>query len=151
MGKKKITPACTHISEKKKVVIDTNVFVSAVLFCGKLEIIVQNWKNGAFDFLLSKEVLNEYIRVLQYPKFKLKPKEIKGIIDDELLPYITPIITHSNVKVVKNDPSDDKFFSFAVDGAADLIVSGDMHIISIKKYKGIETLSARTFIERLCN
>ncbi|OGF44831.1 MAG: putative toxin-antitoxin system toxin component, PIN family [Candidatus Firestonebacteria bacterium RIFOXYA2_FULL_40_8] len=146
MGKKEVKPS-DALSYKRKAVIDTNVFVSAILFRGELENIIRNWKNGTFEFLLSKEVLNEYIRVLHYPKFELNAKEIKEIIDDELLPFITPVITHSNVRVVKNDPSDDKFFTLAVDGKADVIVSGDLHILSIKKYREIITQSAVEFAQ----
>lgn len=147
MGKKEIIPS-KSVSNKMKVVLDTSVFISSMLFRGKLGTIVQNWKEGTFDFLLSKEVLSEYIRVLYYPKFKLNEKEIKGIIEEELLPYITPVVTHSNIKVVKNDPSDDKFFALAVDGNADVIVSSDARILSVKKYKGIVTMSAMEFLEK---
>ena len=146
MGKKKIKSPGFG-TNKRKVVLDTNIFISSVLFRGKLEIIARNWKNGAFEFLLSKEVLNEYIRVLHYPKFALSGKEIKGIIEEELLPYITPVITHSNEQIVKNDPSDDKFFILAVDGKADVIVNGDSHILSIKKYKGTVVMNAAEFLE----
>ena len=153
MGKKEITPigAVTDLSgsNKLRVVIDTNVFISSILFRGRLEVLVQNWKNGTFDFLLSKEVLNEYIRVLHYPKFEITPIEIKEIIDEELLPFITPVVTHANIKAVKKDPADDKFFSLAIDGKADVIVSGDVHVLSVKKYKTITVLSPTDFIEML--
>ncbi|OGF47123.1 MAG: putative toxin-antitoxin system toxin component, PIN family [Candidatus Firestonebacteria bacterium RIFOXYC2_FULL_39_67] len=149
MGKKEIIPAGGITLKKLKVVIDTNVFISSVLFRGKLEVLVKNWKNGTFEYLLSKEVLNEYIRVLHYSKFEINSVEIKEIVDEELLPYITPVVIHTNIKVVKKDPADDKFFALAIAGKADVIVSGDIHVLSIKKYKAIAVLSPLDFIKML--
>jgi len=78
MGEKK--------SKKRfKIVIDTNIFISSVLFKGRVDKLVELWKKREFVFLISKDVLEEYIQVLSYPKFSLTKEEIKYIIEETLL------------------------------------------------------------------
>ena len=138
MGKKKL-----------KVVIDTSVFISSVLFTGKAERILNLWKKGSFVLLMSKDVLDEYIKVLHYPKFSLNKEEIKDILDNELLPFIHPVNTVSKLKIIKNDPDDNIFFDLAIDGDADMIVSGDTHMLSVKSYKKIKIVGVNRFMEIL--
>jgi hypothetical protein len=68
-----------------RVVLDTNVLVSALLFTGITSEIVPLWKEGAVSLLLSRDILEEYLRVLGYPKFQLSEADIKGLIEEELL------------------------------------------------------------------
>ena len=69
-----------------RVVIDTNAFISAVLFEGLTSALLPLWQQRKIRILLSPEILEEYLRVLAYPKFKLSKKEIHFIINRELLP-----------------------------------------------------------------
>ena len=61
-----------------RVVLDTNALVSALLFSGVSSKLVSLWQNGSIAPLLSREILDEYLRVLSYPKFALSEKEIKS-------------------------------------------------------------------------
>jgi uncharacterized protein len=70
-----------------RVVLDTNAVVSALLFSGISSKLVSLWQKGSITPLLSREVLDEYLRVLSYPKFELSEKEIKELIQEEILPY----------------------------------------------------------------
>jgi len=58
-----------------KVVVDTNVLVSALLFGGKPEKLMPLWQRGTIRPLASKEIIDEYLRVLTYPKFKLSEED----------------------------------------------------------------------------
>lgn len=130
-----------------KVVLDTNVFISAVLFKGISNQLVNHWQNKNFKFLLSKEILNEYIKVLHYPKFKLNKLEIKEIIKNELLPYITPLKVKTKLNIIKEDFFDNKFICCAVEGKANFIISGDKHLLQIKKYKSISIVKIEEFLK----
>jgi putative PIN family toxin of toxin-antitoxin system len=57
----------------KRVVIDTNVVISALLFGGEPGELIPLWKSGRIKPLASKEMVDEYLRVLTYPKFGLTP------------------------------------------------------------------------------
>jgi predicted nucleic acid-binding protein len=50
---------------------------------------------------------------------------------------------------IPDDPKDDVVLACAVDGMADLIVSGDRHLLDLGEYQGISIITAREFLERL--
>ena len=70
-----------------RVVLDTNAVVSALLFSGISSELVPLWQKGLITLLLSREILDEYLRVFSYPKFGLSEEEIKQLIQEEILPY----------------------------------------------------------------
>jgi len=133
---------------QKRVVLDTNVVISALLFRGELSGLHALWKKKTFTIAASKEIIDEYIRVLAYPKFKLTEREIKALVQEELLPYITPVTDCEDVVGVCEDPDDDKFLSCATTGKADFIVSGDAHLLGLKKYKGCAIITAEKFLKK---
>src|ERR1019366_2899671 len=70
----------------KKVVLDTNVVISALLFGGETARLVSLWQTGAFSWLASAAIIQEYARVLAYPKFKLAEAEIRELLNEDILP-----------------------------------------------------------------
>lgn len=130
-----------------RVVIDTNVFISLVLFGGEADKIRVAWKKDKIIFLISREILEEYIKVLSYPKFKLTGEEIKSVLEEELLPFVTTVQVKSKIALIEKDPDDDKFLSLAVDGRAEYIVSGDKYLLGVRNYRGIKIVTIREFLE----
>lgn len=131
-----------------KVVMDTNVFVSS-FFGGIPGKIINLWKNGRVLLCLSQPIVDEYVEVLR----RLGLKE-PGSIEDLIRLFaegrhcvfagITP-----DIHVVRDDPDDDKFIECAVALNCRIIISGDNHLKSIRKYFDIDLLSPREFIDRL--
>ena len=70
----------------KSVVIDTNVIVSVLLFGGKPGELIRFWKTGQIQPFISKEITEEYLRVLAYSKFNLSENEIGFFLNHEILP-----------------------------------------------------------------
>ena len=66
-----------------RVVIDTNVMVSALLFQGVTSQLVPLWQKGTMTLLLPGEILEEYLRVLAYSKFQLAKNEIRRLIEGD--------------------------------------------------------------------
>ena len=130
-----------------RVVLDTNVLVSALLFTGISSELVPLWQKGTFTVLLSQEILEEYLRVLAYPKFRLSEGEIKALIEEELLPFVQIIKPGIRVRVVKRDPSDDKFLECAVAGKADVLISGDKDLLTIKHYRRVRIKTPSQFLD----
>jgi uncharacterized protein len=67
-----------------RVVLDTNAVISALLFSGVSSKLVSFWQEGLITRLLSREILDEYLRVLSYRKFELSEKEVKELIQRRL-------------------------------------------------------------------
>jgi len=131
------------------IVLDTSVFVSAILFRGLTSRLVPLWQMGRITVLMSAEVLKEYAPVLAYPKFKLNPKEIRAIIEKELLPYVNPVRVRKVPPVIAEDPSDDKFLALAFDGKAKYILSGDAHLLRLGTFEGARILTPADFLDPL--
>jgi putative PIN family toxin of toxin-antitoxin system len=116
-----------------KVVIDTNVLVSALLFDGTPGKLVALWKEKHLQPLCSKEIMDEYLRVLTYPKFGLTDVEIDYLLTVEILPWFHPVTVKKGEPFIKQDPQDDFFIWCAVEGKAEAIISGDNHLLKMKE------------------
>jgi putative PIN family toxin of toxin-antitoxin system len=130
-----------------RVVLDTNVLVSALLFTGISAELAPLWQKGAITVLLSREILEEYLRVLAYPKFELSEGEIKGLLEEEVLPFVQIIKPGIRIRVVKRDPSDNKFLECAVAGKADTLISGDNDLLILKHYRRVRIQTPAQFLE----
>ena len=128
-----------------KIVIDTNVFISAILFRGPTSRLVSLWQKNAVSVFMSSEVLKEYAKALGYPKFKLTKSEVRAILEQELLPYVYPVKIKRSLHIITEDPSDNKFLELAVTGKADFILSGDKHLLDFKNLRGIKIITPAEF------
>ena len=115
----------------KQLVIHTNVLVSALLFGGNAGELITLWKRGSIVPLCSKEIVEEYLRVLAYPKFQLPQNDIGFLLTHEILPYFKVLTIKPGKPLVTMDPSDDKFIWCALEGRAEMIVSGDNHLLTL--------------------
>ena len=129
-----------------KVVIDTNIFVSS-FFGGNLRKIIDLWKNGNINLCLSKDILDEYIGVLQ----RIGLKDVNEI--EELLSLFAKgfniLFTTKTpkIKAVKDDPEDDKFIECAVALKAEIVITGDKALKAIGEYMGIKILTPQQFLK----
>ena len=135
--------------EVKRVVLDTNVLISALLFGGKLSGIVRLWHEDKIVPLLSKETFDEFQRVLRYPKFFLSRDEIENIIAREILPFFEIVDITNEAENVCKDSEDDKFISCAISGSADYVVSGDEDLCDLRRYRRIRILRAVEFLRMI--
>ena len=115
----------------KRVVVDSNVVVSALLFGGIPGKLIPLWKGRRIQPLCSKEIMDEYVRVLAYPKFKLVESEIEFLISQEIVRWFEIVTVPPGKPFVIADPSDDKFIWCALEGRADAIISGDEHLLNL--------------------
>jgi putative PIN family toxin of toxin-antitoxin system len=129
-----------------RVVLDTNAVVSALLFSGVSSKLVSLWQNGLITPLLSRAILDEYLRVLSYPKFELSEEEIKELIQEEILPFAEVVRPKRRLRVLRRDPSDNKFLECAVAGKASVIISGDKGLLSLGRYRRVRIQSPAQFL-----
>ncbi|MBI5027029.1 MAG: putative toxin-antitoxin system toxin component, PIN family [Nitrospirae bacterium] len=128
-----------------RVILDTNVYISAMLFGGKCEEILKLANQSLFEVVISKKILYEIKSVLK-EKFHWTDKQIA-----EVIKYIKSITTIVNpdisLAIIKEDPADNKIIECAVASNATYIVTGDKHhLLSIKEYSGIKILSPIEFL-----
>jgi putative PIN family toxin of toxin-antitoxin system len=131
----------------RRVVLDTSILISALLFKGALSKFVELWQKGKIIPVISKETFEELRTVFEYPKFSLSQDEINSIIENEVLPFFEIVDVGREVKGVCRDPEDDKFLSCAVSSSADYIVSGDKDLSDLKRYKSIKIVTASDFLK----
>lgn len=136
-----------------KVVIDTNVFVSATITeKGKPAQILKAWREKKLEVIISPEILKEIGQVV----FRHKIKKISFWTEKERYQFIEDlaricILTPGSfqLKQAVKHTQDHKFLVAAIEGKADYIVSGDRHLRDLGAYKGIKIVSANEFLQIL--
>ncbi|GAV22216.1 putative toxin-antitoxin system toxin component, PIN family [Carboxydothermus pertinax] len=135
-----------------RVVVDTNVFISGLLkkhsYPAK---ILDAWILQKITPAVSRELINEYSVVLTRDKFKiLGSVEKRLLIIQKLieLPWVLFIYPLETINVIKEDPADNKVLECATAANADFIVTGDQHLLELKKFRNIKILPPKDFIEK---
>ena len=136
-----------------RVVLDANVIVSGVIAPrGAPARILEAWRTGWFQPLVSPAILDEIGRVLRYPRIvsyhRWPDDHIRTFLED--LAYLAiPVEGELEITAIQQDPTDNRYLECAVEGRADYIVSGDQHVLALGEYEGIPIHSPRAFIEVL--
>ena len=128
-----------------RVILDTNVFVSGVFFAGPPYRILEAWRDGELQLVVSEEILEEYQRVgetlaEQFPGINLQPIIDLVTTNAEIFP--NQILRGS----VCEDPDDDKFIACAIASRCKVIVSGDRHLLKVSGFGGVKVMKPRQFI-----
>ncbi|HNW03623.1 MAG TPA: putative toxin-antitoxin system toxin component, PIN family [Burkholderiaceae bacterium] len=140
------------MSAPLRVVLDTNIVLSALVFgggaAGRLRVA---WQQGAVLPLASTATVQELVRVLAYPKFRLSGQEQEELLAD-YLPYAQTVRIPQPPPSVPScrDPLDAPFMHLAVTGRADVLVSGDRDLLVLadefEKTCGCPLVNLETFI-----
>ncbi|MBN1868935.1 putative toxin-antitoxin system toxin component, PIN family [Candidatus Sumerlaeota bacterium] len=141
-----------------RAVLDTNVVVSSFLTAsGMPSRIVRAWKSGAFEACLSQPLLDELAGVLCRPEI-LRATRVSADETAEFLDLIgkTAIFAPEPLAVPPvvaddpaDDPADDVVVATALVCEADIVVSGDHHLLALREYEGIPIVNPRQFLETL--
>ncbi len=132
-----------------RVVLDTNILVSAIVSDGKPRELFRKGISKQFCIVTSDLLLRELATVLRRPKFKIDEDEIHRIIL-AFMQAAEVVEVVSKFNLVEEDPKDDMIVETAYDGKADFIVSGDSHLLVLNSFRGIKIVSAKqmlTFLE----
>lgn len=136
-----------------RVVIDTNILISAVFRDRTPELVLHAVRDGKASYLTSPEIASEVKRVLAYPKFKKYYLEIGRTPDEVYAEYLqrTEMVTpaHDLDLSALRDPKDAIILACAVGGKADYIISGDLDLTTLGMYGGIPVVTPAQFLEKL--
>jgi len=128
-----------------RIVVDTNVIVSALVFGGLPRRIFELVEGGYCELFYAAEIQEETRRVLR-DKF--------GWDEDRLDRYLRTLwslgkrmVLRHRVNAVREDPDDNRILECALAADADVIVSGDRHLLKLGAYEGITILTPRDFLK----
>lgn len=133
-----------------KVVLDTNVFISAFLWQKDVKGIFSLARDRKVEICATEEILDEFRKVLTYSKFAsrllLINKTPQQVINEatEVVKLYPP--RKLGFTIIYNDPTDDKFLTCALEANADFIVSGDTHLLKLKSFHNIPIVTPRQFL-----
>jgi uncharacterized protein len=128
-----------------RIVADTNVIVSALVFGGVPRRVLELANSPVCELFYSEAIRVEVRRVL-LEKFGWSDAKV-----DEVLPGLWMmgelVIPRYKVNAVVDDPDDNGILECALSASATFVVSGDRHLLRLRKYKSIAIVSPREFLE----
>ncbi len=122
-----------------RLVLDTNVVISGLLWIGSPRELLALAKDGRYQLFTSAALLEELTTVLERSKFK-KKLAASGLTADEIVDryaLLAKLVRVGATQRIVADPNDDVVIATALAAEADLIVSGDSHLLALKTFKGI--------------
>lgn len=135
---------------KKKVVLDTNILISALGWNGNPKEIFNLVLDGEFELFIAEKQLEELKEVMNYPKFSFTEDQKSRFLT--LLLSIAKVVSISGkIKVIKEDPDDDIILESAIENSVDFIISGDEHLLKLQKYLNVKIVTASEFLKMLGN
>jgi len=130
-----------------RAILDTNVLISAYVFPGgKPEAVYRLALEGHLDIGTSRTLLAEFGRVLEQ-KFDWDPGRVEAAVA-QITRIATVVEPSEAVRVVRPDPADDRVLEAARAFEADLIVSGDQHLLGLGAWHAIEIITPAEFVAR---
>ena len=131
-----------------KIVLDTNVLVSAILFGGNPRQVLETILAGEVSLALSREILDELEGVLCRRKFGMAPEIVRSISREleSLCEMVTP---NRRIIATISDPYDNMVLECAAEAKADYVVSGDAHLLDLCEFEGIKIINSARFLGML--
>jgi putative PIN family toxin of toxin-antitoxin system len=131
-----------------RLVLDTNVWISRLL---APQGAAAKAVNRALEWgtpLMSVETLQELTEVLARPKFNpyVSVRDRQHFI--ALLGGVVRMVSITHRVAACRDPKDDKFLHVALNGEAQIIVTGDADLLALNPFHGVEIVSPGAFLER---
>ena len=127
-----------------KVVVDTNILISATIIQGKQFEILKLAKLGKINLITSPNILKEFEEVISREKFGFSKEQVSLAIK-QILEIAEIIISQHKIDFIKSDPDDNIVLECALESNADIIISGDAHLLDLKKYKNIQIVNTTEF------
>lgn len=137
-----------------RVTLDTNLIVSSLLVKSGLPAqAIDAWRGREFLLLISPAIIEEITQTLRYDlirrKYQITEEDVDHLLD---LIKKEALVVPGDADVagsVPDDPDDERVLACAKDGCADLIASGDRHLLALGEYEGISIITVRELLDRL--
>lgn len=132
---------------KPRVVFDTNIYISAILFGGNPRICLELAREGEIQLVTSRAILLELTTNLR-EKFNWREEDIAEVIEGigKFAKVVEPV---KRINLIKAAPEDNRILECADEGKADYLISGDKkHILPLKSFKGKKIVTAKQFLDK---
>jgi putative PIN family toxin of toxin-antitoxin system len=130
-----------------RVVLDTNVVVSAAFFGGRPRRVLDAWAEGRLDIVITPSILDEYLRVCDRLRASYPDADYQPLLF-ELVAHGTLMADTEEAVAVTADPDDDKFMWCAANSGA-TVVSGDRHLLDVDGWNGVRVMTPGDFLDAL--
>jgi putative PIN family toxin of toxin-antitoxin system len=129
-----------------RTVLDANIFISSFFWDGNPRNVLQRAITKLDELYISKEILNEIEEVMGRKKFHTEKTKIDYYINS-IEEIANKVVQKKIVKNGSRDKTDNKYIECGIGGNVDYIISGDVHLLEIRKYDTINIISAREYLE----
>lgn len=132
-----------------RAVIDTNILIRALIKPkGTVAPVLARLREGDYTVLYSTELLEEIVDVLSRPRFHgIQDKDVETLLSLIVLRG-EGVVPSQQIQVCR-DSKDDKLLEVAIEGQADLVVTGDEDLLVLNPFQGIPILTSAEFLKRL--
>jgi putative PIN family toxin of toxin-antitoxin system len=130
-----------------KVVFDTNVLISAILFGGSPRKCLELAIEGEIELYISRGIMSEFEGVLRREKFGVEEENLRYITSslDLIANFVSP---KAKLHIIKKDPQDNMILECAIESEADFIISGDIHLLELSEFRKIKISKPADFLKQ---
>lgn len=135
---------------KARLVLDTNVWISGLLWTGSPHQILRLAEEGRLVVAVSPAIVEEVADALARPKFSARVTALRTSVPElvgSLLTLAEMYLPSRVIVVVTADPEDDKILACARAARAGWLVSGDQHLLAFRQYRGIRIVTPQMFLK----
>lgn len=129
-----------------KIVLDTNVLISAIVFGGRPREILEMIKNKELSGVISPVLIAELEEILS-KKIKY-PKERILQVENKMKKILRVVRPDKSVKIVRDD-DDNRVLEAAIEGRCEYVVTGDRDLLDLKSYGGVKILTPAEFLNEI--
>lgn len=133
----------TSLLIKPRVVVDTNVFISAFIWGGNPAKIINLWKQEMIELIISPFLFSEIILVFERFEFPQKDLELLQQILEEKSSKFLP---KRKTKICR-DKKDNQVLDLCLSGKADFLITGDKDLLELKQFRQTKIIKPRDFLE----
>ena len=133
------------------IVLDTSTVISGLFWRGAPRQVLDLARSGTFSLFTSPDLLAELADVLGRKKFSARLEQADTSVEELVFGYAALAITVRSNKieaVIKADPDDDKVLACAKTANAEIITSGDSHLLDLNEYEGIKIITVNQLLEQ---
>ncbi len=132
-----------------RLVLDTNTLISAVGWRhSKQRRILEACLFKKYLLIESADLLDEFVKVVSRPKFSFVSKEERNELVTRLIGHSEIVEPKKKLNIVEEDPADNKVLECGLEGKADYIITGDRHLLNLKRFGKTEILTASEFLQK---
>lgn len=131
-----------------RVVIDTNVLISAIFWTGSPKRLLNRVRRGEVTFVTFRLLLDELREILVRPDkpFKLTEEEADRVV--KAMENVAEVVETQSQVMVCRDENDNRVLECALDGRAEWIITGDAHLLELQSFKGVRIVTVAEFLGR---